>query len=142
MEIEQEPILKQDIEQLLDFLPYFSEEHEFGKWHGGKKTESGAIQMPYVVYSDRVSAFRSLLYESNFMVVFDWGSWDEGRSIASDTTKIASVDLPTLRMLITAIVRNDRFCEGAFLSAIQNGLIATILKRLEVLIKENGLTPK
>jgi len=136
MEIEQEPISKQDIEQLLTFLPHFLEEHEFGKWEGGK-TESDAMQMPHIVHSSKVYEFRSFLYDSNFMVVFDWGSWDEGREIASDPVKVSNVDLLTLRMLMTAIIRNDRFCEGVFLSAIDNGLIATILQRLKVLLK-NG----
>ena len=138
MEIEQEPISKQDIEQLLTFLPYFLEEHEFGKWEGGK-TESGSIQMPYIVHSSKVHEFRSLLYDSNFMVVFDWGSWDEGREIASDPVKVSNVDLLTLRMLMTAIVRNDRFSEGAFLSAIADGLIADILQRLQVLLKSGKI---
>ena len=95
--------------------------------------------MPYVVYDQKVNEFRTLLYESGFMVVFDWGSWDEGPEIASDPARVSDVDLLTLRMLMTAIVRNDRFCEGAFLSAVQDGLIAAILKQLETLMKENKI---
>ncbi len=138
MTIEQAPIDIDMISNLLAFIPYFSSKKSFGKWEGGKQLD-GTYQMPYVVYDQKVHEFRTLLYESGFMVVFDWGSWDEGREIASDPARVSDVDLLTVRMLMTAIVRNDRFCEGAFLSAIQDGLIAAILKHLQTLIKENKI---
>lgn len=141
MTIEQTPIDIDTLHSLVSFLPYFSAKGIFGTWEGGKQTD-GTFQMPYVIYDQKVIEFRTLLYESGFMVVFDWGSWDEGREIASDPARVSDVDLLTLRMLMTAIVRNDRFCEGAFLGAIQGGLIAAILKQLEVLTKENKITSK
>ncbi len=42
-----------------------------------------------------------------------------------------SVDIPTKCKLITAIVRNDRFCEGALVSAFESGLILKILKSIK-----------
>ena len=42
-----------------------------------------------------------------------------------------STDLITKCKLITAIVRNDRFCEGALVAAFESGLILKILKSME-----------
>jgi len=66
------------------------------------------------------------------IISFDWGSWDEGRKIASDENfDFDTTDLLTKCKLITAIVRNDRFCEGALVSAFESGLILKILKSIE-----------
>ncbi len=132
MDIKQEPVSKEDIEKLLNFLPYFSGDHEFGTWKGGEKKDHH-MTMPYVSYSSQTKTFMHLLYEVKFLVVFDWAKWEEGKEILSDFTKIATVDLLTLRMLMTALLRNDRFCEGSFLSAIENGRIAAVLQQLKIL---------
>lgn len=42
-----------------------------------------------------------------------------------------TIDLPTTCKLITAIVRNDRFCEGALDSAFESGFMLRILKSME-----------
>jgi len=42
-----------------------------------------------------------------------------------------TVDLETKCKLITAVVRNDRFCEGTLLSAFKSGFVLKILKSIE-----------
>ena len=42
-----------------------------------------------------------------------------------------TLDLPTKCKLITAIVRNNRFCDGVLVSAFESGLILRILKSIE-----------
>jgi hypothetical protein len=42
-----------------------------------------------------------------------------------------SIDTPAKCKLIMAIVRNDRFHEGALVSAFESGLIMKILKSIE-----------
>jgi len=141
MKVEYKPVAKDDLEKIASYLPYFSQKESFGEWKG-LESDNGTFHMPYVDYSGKVNAFKKLLYTSNFIVVFDWGNWDKGKVLTEHREQITHTDLLTLRMLTTAIVRNDRFCEGAFLSAAQDGLIATILKRLEELNKENKTNMK
>lgn len=50
-----------------------------------------------------------------------------------------SADLIKKCKLITAIVRNDRFCEGALVSAFESGLILKILKSIEKTVNDRGL---
>ena len=42
-----------------------------------------------------------------------------------------SIDIPTMCKIITAIVRNNRFCDGALVSAFESGLILKILKSIK-----------
>lgn len=66
-----------------------------------------------------VSKFVEVVYAIP-IISFDWGAWEEGRKIANDENfAFDSVDLLTKCKLITAIVRNDRFCEGALVSAFE-----------------------
>lgn len=75
-------------------------------------------------------------YETEFLVKFDWSSWDKGRKIINDNEAIGKTDMLTLRMLITAIIRNDRFNEGAFERSLENGVVKQILLRLKKLSDE------
>ncbi len=132
MELEQTPLTDESISEIIAYLPYFLEDNNFGEWSGGDKVD-GVFQMPHLTYSDKVIEFFRSLHSTKFMVNFDWGSWDEGRDIIASPRLIQQADLLTLRMLLTAVVRNDRFCEGALLSAIEDGIIQEILGRLKVL---------
>ncbi len=77
-----------------------------------------------------IRPFVDLAYEDNWVVGFDWPEWDEGRELAADPERIASVDMLTIRKLITALVRNERFCEGALQGAYERGVIQAILSRI------------
>ena len=66
------------------------------------------------------------------IISFDWGAWEYGREITSnDEFDFDTLDIPEKCKLITAIVRNDRFCDGALVSAFESGLISRILKSIE-----------
>ena len=84
-----------------------------------------------------IGQFVQLAYEDEWMLPgFDWGHWDEGRKIASDVEKIAQCDFLTIRRLITALVRNERFCEGALQSAYEGGVLQAIIRRIMDLTNE------
>ena len=98
------------------------------------------VQRPTVVFNDEqcfrqehesIGRFVELVYEDDWIIGFDWSSWDEGREIASDLSRVASADLLTIRKLITALVRNERFCEGALQDAYERGLIRAIILRIK-----------
>ena len=131
MEITVESLSEEDVEKVLAFLPYFSQDVKFGEWVKVENDEPNTFIMPHVEYTQGVREFSRLLYDVNFLIDFDWGSWDEGREIISNPEKISKTDIVTLRMLMTTIMRNDRFNEGALLSAIESGTISHILTRLE-----------
>jgi len=58
--------------------------------------------------------------------------WAEGQDILSKADyDFDSLDLVTKCKLITAIVRSDRFSEGALVSAFNSGVVLRILKSIE-----------
>lgn len=117
-----------DIDEILSYRTYFSENHKFGKWRG-----HGPAM--YVDYAKNVKDFLKTLYKSKFCVYFDWVNWKEGHKILLDHENIKQADLLTLRKLITTIIRKDRFCKGTLLAFMKDGTIQTILERLNSISK-------
>ncbi|MCC5943149.1 MAG: hypothetical protein JJU37_16510 [Balneolaceae bacterium] len=79
-----------------------------------------------------IYTFLDIVYEIPIIIDFDWGSWDEGREIASDPNfDYDLVDIPTKCKLITAFVRNDRFCDGALAERFEDGTILKLLRSIK-----------
>lgn len=77
------------------------------------------------------SEFLTYFYEELFVINFDWGSWDEGRQfLKSENPDYGSTDEVFCYKLMAAIIRNDRFFEGALKSNLKNGTIPKIIERL------------
>ena len=88
--------------------------------------------MPYTENAEIVSGFIDVVHDIPVIISFDWGSWNEGRRIARDEKfDFNTIDIPAKCKLITAIVRNDRFYEGALVNAFESGLILRIIKSIE-----------
>jgi hypothetical protein len=96
------------------------------------RIEDAATYSSHVNKEAIIQEFLKIVYEIPIMVRFDWGSWDEGRNmVTGKTLDFDSIDIPTKCKLLTAIVRNDRFCEGALFDAFESGLILKILKSIQ-----------
>lgn len=127
----------QDWQPLFELIPTIRSTLKFGEMAGGEKDDKGTIRLPYCIEAPIVSRFLEIVYSLPIMINFDWGAWEEGRKIASDENfDFDTLDISTKCKLITAIVRNDRFCEGALVSAFESGLILRILKSIEKQITE------
>lgn len=138
LEIKERPLSKKGIEQLLFFIPYFENTKEFYIW---PETKQNNEDSPYVfqgpINDEGLEQFISTIIDTKFCVTFNWFDWQAGKEIFMKKERIDNADLLTLRMLLTAIWRNDRFCEGAFAICAENGDILRILKRLKVLSIKN-----
>ena len=122
----------QDWQPLLALIPEIEKTSSFGEWSGKDKNGEEAIQFPYCVPAPIVSQFLEIVYNIPIIISFDLGSWDEGRKIASDENfDFNDTNLLTKCKLITTIVRNDRFNEGALVSVFKSGLILKILKSIK-----------
>jgi hypothetical protein len=116
----------------MELIPEIENTSVFGEWIDGDKDAEGVTIFPYINTAPIVSRFLEAVYAIPIIIDFDWASWDEGRKMASDEHfDLDTIDLVTKCRLITAIVRNDRFCEGALVSAFDAGLILRILKSIE-----------
>lgn len=124
-----------DWQPLIDLIPVVEQTDVFGKEGEIKVNEDGVFILPYWEPAEVVIKFESLCYELGIVIEFDWPGWNEGRELVNgDFAKIGNLDLLTLCKLITAIIRNDRFCDGALIASFQYGCMPSILRRLRALV--------
>jgi len=134
-----EALTLQDWKPLLALIPKIKSTLTFGEWSGGTADEEGVIQLPCCVPLPIVTQFLEVVYAIPIIISFEWVKWNEGRKIASDDNfDLDSIDLPTKCQLVTAIVRNDRFSEGALVSAFESGLVLRILNSIERTVTAKG----
>ena len=122
----------EDWEPLLALIPRIESMDKFGEYKQPKQNVAKVGAIPYYIPVDIVYQFSEIVCSMPIMIAFDWVKWDEGRKIARDKNfDFDSTNLTTKCKLITAIIRNNRFCEGALVSAFESGLILKILKSIE-----------
>jgi len=122
----------QEWKPLLELIPRIERQKSFSKRRDVFVAGNNKITLPSFVEEPIVDEFREIVYQIPIIIDFDWSHWDEGRKIAQDEHfDFDSIDIPTKCKLITAFVRNDRFCDGALASAFQRGTILKILKAME-----------
>ena len=117
----------QQINVILKYLPIFEkQDYQFGQW----VEQEG--QFPYSSFSPEVDEFISMLYKQNMIIAFDWTSWsEEAERYRTDPAALEAADLLTLRKLLTAHVRADRFVEGHLASVFESGHMTAVLRRLK-----------
>ena len=121
----------EDWRPLLDLIPGVEATDKFGEVSGLGTNSQAIFDMPSWTPAPIVTEFRDIVCNLEITIPFDWGEWDEGRQMAGNPEfDYDSVGIPAKCMLITAIIRNDRFCDGALISAFESGLILRILKSI------------
>ncbi len=117
----------QQINAILKYLPIFEkQDDQFGQW----VEQEG--QFPYFSFSPEVDEFISMLYKQNMIIAFDWTSWrEEAARYQTDPAALEAADLLTLRKLLTAHVRADRFVEGHLARVFESGHMTAVLRRLK-----------
>lgn len=123
---------RKDWQPLIDLIPSIENTVVFGGWESEQKLDDGCISLPLWCKTEPiVDQFIEAVYFIPIIICFNWSKWNNGRKIAKTNFDFDTVDLVTKCKLISAIVRNDRFCEGALVSAFNSGLILKILKSIE-----------
>lgn len=114
-----------DLARLDAFYEYFANtDNEFYRTVNG-----------WPVPAAQTAQFMQTVDDTGFLVVFDWGEWTKQHDRIKDLNAnmddfIMCADLLTLRRLLTAYTRGDRFTEGTYRRAIETGKIARVLHRL------------
>ncbi len=125
-----------DWKPLMELIPIIEKTKNFSEQGKMNYTEDGVMILPHDIPDDIVNRFETIVYDMPIFITFNWGSWQEGRRILkNETFDYDSIDIPTKCKLITAIVRSERFCEGALVSAFRSGQMLKILKSIEKQIK-------
>ena len=125
------PLTPDNLQAVLEFLPIF-EQPEFS--HGEWMIRNG--EFPHFNYTTEVLDFIEALYSNGFIQPFDWMNWEEGKQLVDHRELLRRANLQTLRKLLTAHVRADRFSEGHLAAMFESGHIAMILMRMAELYNQ------
>jgi hypothetical protein len=115
------------IDAVLKYLPLFEREgFSPGTWH----TRPGEV--PFFLLRPEVDAFVRTLYKQKVFLAFDWTQWKgEVERYQTNPKLLQQADLLTIRKLLTAHVRADRFTEAHLGTVFERGHIVAILRRLK-----------
>lgn len=82
------------------------------------------------------SQVMSTCYDIPIMVSFDWGAWSEGEEAMKDED-FSDKSVHFLCLLLTAIIRSDRFNENYFYNLVQSGLVSQIIDSIKKSLSED-----
>ena len=103
-----------------------------GRWSEDHSTKVGSV-IEYNPWSAPITFdAMKFLYDNDLIVSFDWGKWEEGREFFKndDPNKFNSLDREWVLKLLTAVARNDRFCDGAWAELFESGSAQKLFARL------------
>lgn len=129
---------------LTDFIPKLQEIDIYAKLHPEKQEGDGSMehpfQMPFYVYDEEVSAFVEEVYKfgkkypeyelEHYRSTMQANgiAWDE---VALKNYPYEQANAQMVMVLIYAVIRAERFCDGALLAFLKEGYIERWLMRLK-----------
>lgn len=130
----------QNLRQLARFLqPLESAGFVAGKWSPSEETSPGMMTFPYVLYGDLTKEFLQYAYDDGWVMMdFDWPTWiatQGAKTLGAAGAGLEQASPLELAKVLTAIIRQDRFMEGALLEAFRSGLIVGVVRRAATLAK-------
>jgi hypothetical protein len=126
--------------ELARFLPILEQSgFKAGEWSGLREAEPGVFVMPYVDYGDIASDFVDAAYKHGWVLTgFDWVMWKDteaAQALWTDAATVAGASPRELAQMLTVVIRQDRFVEGALLGAFESGLMLRIVRRASELLE-------
>jgi hypothetical protein len=97
----------------------------------------GVISPAWFALNETAEQFVGECYAHGWVLAgFDWASWaqtERAQALRDDPAMLASATDHELAQLLTVVIRQSRFVEGALAAAFASGLILRILRRVEQL---------
>lgn len=101
------------------------------------EAKGGTWTPVHLEHPEIISELTKLAYEDDWVRRdFDWPKWirtAEARKLANDSKAMEQATTEQLAHLLTAIIRQDRFVDGAIMDAFKSGLLQRVLKRIRTL---------
>jgi Family of unknown function (DUF6508) len=132
------PELRASLRLVADTLPML-EAPDFtpGVWHDSWRRPDGVIVMPRFEYSPQADEFRAAVGRSGLLQMgFAWPEWagtPEAIALRTDHEALERATPDQLGKLLTMLIREDRFNEGALAESFESGLIAAVARRAATL---------
>ena len=126
------------LEALAAALPIVeAPDFEPGRWHDSERQPDGVWTMPWYELSPAAESYLRAVGESGMMLTgFDWPSWaktPEAQTLHGDRDALALATPDQLAMLLTTLIREDRYNEGALGDSFESGIMTAIARRAKEL---------
>ena len=111
---------------------------DFGQWVHPPARADGVLEFPYFAFSTEASDFIRTCYEVGWVQEFDWPGWKsspEAIQLRDCPAAIEEASPDQLGRLLTVLIRQDRFVEGALNGAFESGFLVRILQRIASLAR-------
>lgn len=130
------PLNKYDA--LLDYISYFEDEsikHYY--WTESKRDEKGTIILGYPSYDETFNEFIHAVYDSN-IIKQDYMEYLGNQEVEPKKFQdiIATADIDLLSAILTYLVREERFCTGAWAKSIDDKLFLKVLYRIKEILQK------
>lgn len=131
-------LIKGSIEKLTAFIPYFenANREDACHWGGGEKIGENHYTASYPIYEQNVEDFIQAVYKTN-LICYNYLEVLEQHGLHGTkemNAAIESADLELTLAILTGYVRQERFCDGLWESAVEEKTFLKLLRRLESLI--------
>lgn len=131
-------LIRGSIKKLTAFIPYFENVNieDVCRWDGGERLGENHFSVPYPIYEQTLEDFIRTVYKSN-LLCYNYLEIIEQHGL--DGTKemneaIDHADLELALAVLTGYIRQERFCNGLWESAIEDKTFLKLLRRLENLM--------
>ena len=122
----------EDWNKLFNLIPEMEETGRFGDLVSGEEIVKDVFEAPYWKSSDFTQRFVKTTEKLRLVFSFDWMRWNEGNKMLSNKDQeYDSLDSVTLCMLLTTIIRSEKYTEGFLIGNLKNGTVLKILTALK-----------
>lgn len=130
-----------EFQKLNDYISYFEaiDAENACRWQKGELLKDGSRTFGYPVYEDKLLQFIDDVSNSSLMD-YAYGETIQTYGLEMNDNlaeQIETADLPLAKAILTCYVRQERFCEGIWGTAIKKGIFLALLNRLQILLAES-----
>lgn len=113
------------------YIRLMSHKGSFSEMGGGQEIEPNVIEMPYTIEKPIVVEARKFFLSKHLIVPYDWSHWEEGKAMfrVNEEDRFKDISLTDVIKLFIAVIRNDRFADGAWADLFENGDGQRLIKR-------------
>ena len=132
-----------DYDDLFEYISYFegADATSMFRFEGEGKTAEGPYTFSHPVYDQRFLEFIEEVYESGLIDIAYFSILNQylTRSFNNVVEIIEEADLELLSAVLAYYVRQERFGEGVWETAMKDRIFLKVLKRLKIVLKDNGV---
>ena len=132
--------IEERLRPLAELVPILeAPDADFGHWDTSPSID-GTEHLPWFVFGPTAKAFRAAVGRGDWIITgFDWMTWlrtGDAQALRDHPEAVADASPDQLAMLLTAIIRSDRFVEGSIEGAFESGLLSRIARRAAAMLDE------